>query len=152
MRTFQLNMFIDRPLQEVYNHLAEPINMIGLQPFLTSIDILKEQKREDGIILRPFHTVETIRQLGLPVWRNRIYVVIHLNRPHTQLEYHVFAKPGIQLIFRYTLQETDEGRTHLVQKVSFEKVNRLFENIVFNHAIKNQRAMLANLKVRLEKS
>jgi hypothetical protein len=44
MRTFELNIFIDRPQREVYEHIAEPINMIGLQPLLTTIDVLKEQK------------------------------------------------------------------------------------------------------------
>ena len=152
MRSFQLNIFIDRPLQEVYNHIAEPINMIGLQPLLTSIDILKEQKDADGIILRPYYTVETLRWLGLPVMRNRIYIVIHLTRPPSELEFHVFSKPDVQMIFRYSLRESEKEQTHLVQEVSSAKVNKLFENIVFDHAIKNQRAMLANLKVRLEKS
>lgn len=152
MRTFELNIFIDRPPYEVYDHIAEPINMIGLQPLLTTIDILKEQKDADGIILRPFYTVETLRWLGLPVMRNRIYIVIHLTRPPSELEFHVFGKPDVQMIFRYLLQESEKGQTHLVQKVSSAKVNKLLENIVFDHAIKNQRAMLANLKVRLEKS
>lgn len=152
MRTFQLNIFIDCPQFEVYNHIAEPINMIGLQPLLTTIDILKEQKDTDGVILRPFYTVETSRWLGLPVMRKRIYSVIHLTRPHSELEFHVFSKPGIQIVYRYFLQESEEGRTHLVQKVSFEKVGKLLENLVFERAIQNQRAFLANLKVRLEKS
>jgi hypothetical protein len=152
MRSFQLNIFIDRPLQEVYNHISEPINMIGLWPLLTTIDILKEQKGTDGIVLRPFYTLETSRWLGLPVMRNRIYVVIHLTRPHSELEFHVFSKPGVQLTFHYSLQATEEGQTHLIQKVSSARVNKLLENLVFDHAIQNQRAMLANLKVRLEKS
>lgn len=152
MRTFELNIFIDRPRIMVYNHIAEPINMIGLRPLLTTIDILKEQKDADGVILRPFYTVETFRWLGLPVMRKRIYSVIHLTNPHSELEIHVFSKPDIQIVFRYFLQETEEGQTHLVQRVSFEKVSKLLENLVFKQAIKNQRALLANLKVRLEKS
>ena len=51
MRTFELNIFIDRPRSEVYNHLSEPINMIGLTPHMTSIDVLKEQKDAAGIVL-----------------------------------------------------------------------------------------------------
>ena len=30
MRTFELNIFIDRPRSEVYNHLSEPINMLAM--------------------------------------------------------------------------------------------------------------------------
>ncbi len=152
MRSFELNIFIDRPRDEVYEHVAQPINMIGLQPLLTTIDILKQQQDADGVILRPFHTVETIRWLGLPVMRNRVYSVIHLTKPPSELEISVFSKPNTQVVYHYLFQESEEGRTHLVQKVRFEKVNKLLENFVFDQAIQTQRALLANLKVRLEKS
>ncbi len=150
MRTFELNIFIDRPQREVYDHISEPINIIGLQPLLTTIDILKEQKDAEGVVLRPFYTVETYRWLGLPVMRNRVYTVMHLTKPHSELEFHVFRKPGIQVVFHYIFQEVDNGRTHLIQKVRFERVSKLFENFIFNQAIQTQRAVLANLKVRLE--
>ena len=152
MRTFELNIFIDRPRIEVYNHLAEPINMIGLQPFLTSIDILKEQRDGNSIVLRPFYFVETHRWLGLPVRRNRVYTVIHLTKPHTELEFHVFRKADIQIVFQTLLKESEEGMTHLTQKFRFEKVSKLLEKRVFEQANRTQRALLTNLKVRLEQN
>jgi hypothetical protein len=151
MRTFELNIFIDRPQREVYEHLAEPINMIGLQPRLTTIDVLKEQKDANGIVLRPFYTAETFRWGGLPLFRNRIYSVIHLTNPYSDLEFRRFSWPNIKILYKYTFSEDDEKRTHLVQRVDFEQVNKLLENIVFDHALKSQRAFLTNLKVRLEK-
>lgn len=152
MRTFELNIFIDRPQHEVYDHMAEPINMIGLQPFLTTIDILKEQKNGNGVILRPFYMLVTYRWLGLPVLKNRVYSVMHLTKPPSEMEFHLFSKPDIQLVFHYLFQETEEGRTHLIQKVRFERVNKLLESVVFKQASQTQRALLANLKVRLETS
>lgn len=152
MRTFELNIFIDRPQREVYDHITEPINMIGLQPFLSTIDILKEQKDSNGVVLRPFYMLVTYRWLGLPVLKNRVYAVMHLTRPQSEMEFHIFSKPGIQLVFQYFFQETDEGRTHLIQKVRFERVNKLLEGLVFKQASQTQRALLANLKVRLETS
>lgn len=152
MRTFELNIFIDRPRNEVYDHISEPINMIGLQPLLTTIDILKEQKDSNQVVLRPFYMVETRRWLGLPVRRSRVYSVIHLTRPKEELELHVFRTFGTVITYRYFFNESDAGnRTHLIQRVSFEKVNKLLENYVFNQAIHAQRALLTNLKVRLEK-
>lgn len=150
MRTFELNIFIDRPRREVYDHIAQPINMIGLQPLLTTIDILKEQKTAEGVVLRPFYMLMTYRWFGFPLLRNRVYTVMHLTRPHSELEFHVFSRPNIQLCFQYLFQESEEGRTHLIQKVRFERVNKLLENFVFNQAIQTQRSLLANLKVRLE--
>ena len=152
MRTFELNIFIDRPPEEVYEHVAQPINMIGLQPLLTTIDVLKEQKDAEGAILRPFHTVQTFRLLGLPILRKKIYSTIHITQPPNELEIHVFSKPNIKMVYRYIFQESEEGRTHLIQKVQFEQVNKLLEQLVFEQAIKAQRALLTNLKVRLEKS
>ena len=56
MRKFEQHIFIDRRKDEIYDHIAEPINMIGLQPLLTTIDIMKEQIDENGITLRPFYS------------------------------------------------------------------------------------------------
>jgi hypothetical protein len=152
MQTFELNIFIDRPRVEVYNHLCEPINMIGLTPYMTSIDVLKEQKDAAGISLRPFYTMHTYKWLGLPVRKDRVYWVIHLTQPPSELEFHMFQRKNTQIVFQYIFQESEEWRTHLIQRVKFEKVNKLLENRVFHEAITAQRALLTNLKIRLEKS
>jgi hypothetical protein len=152
MRRYELNAFIIRPPQEVYEHLAEPINMIGLQPLLTTIDVLKEQTDASGIVLRPFHMLITYRWFGLPILRNPVYVVLHLTKPFNELELHVFSRPRIHVVFEYRFQETKEGHTHLIQTLRFERVNQLFKAIVLSQANKTQRALLANLKIRLEKS
>ena len=152
MRTFELNIFIDLMRNEVYDHIAEPINMIGLQPLLTTIDILKEQKDSRQVVLRPFYLVETHRWMGIPYRRSRVYSVIHLTRPKEELELHVFRRFGTTIVYRYFFNKSDEGnRTHLIQRVHFEKVNKVLENYVFTQAINAQRALLTNLKVRLEK-
>ena len=152
MQAFELNVFINCPRREVYDQISNPINMIGLQPFLTTIDILKEQKNEDGVILRPFYTVETYRWAGLPIYRNRLYSVIHLTKPHEELEIHVYSKPNIYVIFKYALLQGKEKRTQIKQTVNFVQVSKLLENFVVNLANRAQRAVLSNLKVRLEKN
>jgi hypothetical protein len=150
MQTFELNVFIDCPRSEVYDHLSNPINMIGLQPHLTTMDVLKEQKSESGITLRPFYTVQTFRWAGLPIYRNRLYSVIHLTKPGEELEFHVHAWPGIYLIFKYAFTQDNENRTRIKQTVSFVQVSKILENLVVNEANRAQRALLSNLKVRLE--
>lgn len=151
MRTFELNVFIDCPRNEVYDHISNPINMIGLQPLLTTIDVMKEQKDENGIVLRPFYTVETFRWFGLPIFRNRIYSVIHLTKPIEELEFHVHSRPNIYIIFNYALNQDKHKKTHIKQTVNFLQVNKILENVVVNRANQAQRALLSNLKVRLEK-
>ena len=151
MRTFELNIFIECKRDEVYDHLAQPINMIGLQPLLTEIDVLDEKEDKAGVILRPFETVETFRWLGIPIFRNRILSVIHLTKPKEQLEFHVYSKPNIEIVFKYALKESNQIRTQIIQTVHFIKVSKLLENFVVRQANLAQRALLSNLKVRLDK-
>jgi hypothetical protein len=151
MRTFEQHIFIDRRKDEIYDHISEPLNMIGLQPLLTTLDAMKEQTDENGITLRPFYTVEVFRWAGIPLMRNRIYSVIHLTKPRDELEFHVFSKPNIKIVFKYALVQYNDLRTHITQTILFEQVSKLLEGFVFDQAVKAQRALLTNLKVRLEK-
>ncbi len=149
MPAFELNIFIARPREEVYDQLAEPINMIGLQPYMTTIDILKEQKDANGVIVRPFNMVETYRWAGLPILRSRVYTSIHATKPHEQLLYRSYRRPGIKIVYEYEFRYEGE-QTHVIQRVEFEQVSKLIETLVFNSTNKAQRALLTNLKVRLE--
>ena len=42
-----------------------------------------------------------------------------------------------------------DGRTHVIQQVDFERVNKLLEDLVFDQAIKTQR-VFTDLKVHLK--
>ena len=151
MRTFEQHIFIDRRKDEIYDHISEPLNMIGLQPLLTTLDVMKEQTDANGITLRPFYTVEVFRWAGIPLMRNRIYSVIHLTKPRDELEFHVFSKPNIKIVFKYAFVQYNDLRTHITQTILFEQASKLLEDFVFEQAVKAQRALLTNLKVRLEK-
>lgn len=151
MLTFEQHIFIDRRKDEIYDHISEPLNMIGLQPLLTTLDVMKEQTDENGITLRPFYTVEVFRWAGIPLMRNRIYSVIHLTKPRDELEFHVFSKPNIKIVFKYAFVQYNDLMTHITQTILFDQVSKILEGFVFNQAVKAQRALLTNLKARLEK-
>ena len=151
MLTFEQHIFIDRRKDDIYDHISEPLNMIGLQPLLTTLDVMKEQTDENGITLRPFYTVEVFRWAGIPLMRNRIYSVIHLTQPRDELEFHVFSKPNIKIVFKYAFVQYNDLRTHITQTILFDQVSKILEGFVFNQAVKAQRALLTNLKARLEK-
>ncbi|HAV76531.1 MAG TPA: hypothetical protein DCX53_04165 [Anaerolineae bacterium] len=150
MQTFELDIFIDCPQYKIFDHISQPINMIGLQPLLTEIDIL-EEKMENNVIQRPFQTVETFRWLGLPIFKNRNLFIINLTKPKEELEFHVYSRSNIEIIFKYSLRESNDKRTQITQTVQFVKVNKLLEKFVVRQANQAQRALLSNLKVRLEK-
>lgn len=152
MRTFEQHVFIDCQKDKVYDHISEPINVIGLKPLLITIDVLNEQKDERGITLRPFYTVEAFRGLGIPLIRKRFYSVIHLTKPKDELEFHVYTKPNIKIVFKYVFHQSNDLRTHIAQTINLEQAGLLLENFVFDQAVKAQRILFTNLKVRMEKS
>jgi hypothetical protein len=151
MQTYELTIFIDHPKNRIYDHLSEPLNMIGLQPLLTEINVLKRRKDENGVSLRPFYMVETFKWMGIPVFRNKIYSVNHLTKPKEELEVRVYSRLKTEIIFRYTFKQFNDGRTQLTETIQFVKVNRLLKGILFNRAKHAQQVLLSNLKVRLEK-
>ena len=151
MQRFELTVFIDCKRDRVYDHLSEPINMIGLQPRLTEIDTLKGKRDVDGIVLRPFHMVETYRLLGFPILRHRLYSVIRLVKPKEELELQVHGKPGIEIVFHYRFQQSNDQRTQVTQTLQALEANKLLEIPVLNQAKYTQRVLLSNLKVRLER-
>lgn len=151
MRAFEFNVFIDCPRSDVYAHISNPLNMIGLQPLLTTIDVLDEKRDAHGILLRPFHTLETLRWAGLPIHQKRTYTVIHLTKPQEELEFHTQSWPDTYIVFKYALTQDNDKRTHLKQTVRFVQVSKLLENLVVSQANRAQRTLLSNLKVRLEK-
>jgi hypothetical protein len=151
MRTFELDIFIDCIRDKVYDHISEPINLIGLLPLLTDIDVLKEGMDTNGIILRPFYAGKIFWVMGLRVYRNKVYSIIHLTKPKEELEFHVHSKPGIEIIFKYRFRQFNDYRTQITQTVPFIKVNKLLESFVVRQAKHTQRTLLSNLKVRLEK-
>jgi len=126
--------------------------MIGLQSLLTEMNVLDERRDENGMLLRPFETVETFRWLGFPIYKNRILSIIHLTKPKEELEFHVYSNPNIEIVFNYLLKEFNDKRTQITQTVRFVKVNQLLENFAARQANQAQRALLSNLKVRLEKN
>ena len=151
MKTFELTIFIDSTRKVVYDHLSEPLNMVGLQPLLTEIDVLREEKDESGVTLRPFYMVETIKWMGLPIFRNKIYSVIRLIKPRDELEIHVYSRLKTEIVFKYAFKQFNDMRTQVTQTVQLIKVNKLLEVTMLDRAKHAQRALLSNLKVRLEK-
>ena len=150
MRHFEHNILINSPRQVVYKHLAQPKNLMGLQPLLTAVKILEESTDDDGIATCQFDSVETFRIGKLPIYNNRIHVIGKLTKPFEQMEYLVKSFPNIRIRFLYLFQD-ENAATRLTQKVHIVQVNPLLENFVFKEALRAQQIVLSRLKERLEK-
>lgn len=149
MRHFDLLILVNSPQQDVYNHLADPHNLLGLQPLLTSVEILEESRNEYNAIVRPFYSIETFRFLGIPIYNNHIKVTSTLTDPPRKMEYYVESQPGIQIHFTYQLKQ-ENGSTQINLHVDILQVSTWLEGFVCTEAMKTQREVLVNLKKRLE--
>ncbi|HXF85338.1 MAG TPA: SRPBCC family protein [Anaerolineales bacterium] len=150
MHSFELTTLINCPRDQVYDHLSNPLNLIGLQPLLTELIVHDAQSDEQGIVQRSFESVETFRLAGLPVFHNRIHSILRLTHPKEVLEFKVFSKPGIEILFTFTFQSLTPHKTQISETVQFVRLNKFLERFVISQARHAQEALLTNLKVRLE--
>lgn len=149
MRHFDLIILVNRPQADVYNYLSDPHNLPGLQPLLTSVKIQDRTQTEEGAVVIPFYLFAVIRFLGIPVFRRRVQVISTLTRPPEEMQRDVQVKPGILVHSLYELRRED-GATQIKLRVNIVKVSQWLENIVYEQALQMQRALLINLKNRLE--
>ena len=149
MRYFEHDILIHCPPQIVYQHLAQPKNLMGLQPLLTAVKILEETTDANGVATCQFDSVETFRIGKLPIYNNRIHVTGRQTKPFEEMEYFVRSFPNIRIRFLYTFRE-ENAATRLTQQVNILRVNPLLGNFVFKEARHVQQIVLARLKERLE--
>ena len=77
--------------------------------------------------------------------------MIRLTKPKDELEIQVYSNLKTEIVFKYAFKEFNDQRTQITQTVKFMHVNLFLEGIMFSRAKHAQRALLSNLKVRLEK-
>ena len=93
--------------------------------------------------------VETIKWMGLPIFRNKIYSVIRLTKPGDELEIRVYSRLKTEIVFKYVFKQFNDMRTQVTQTIQLVKVNKLLEAIMLDRAKHAQRALLSNLKACL---
>jgi hypothetical protein len=143
----EFTVHIRRPVSVVYCHLAQPTNLIGLQPLLSSISSVQEIQVDHRYGYQ-YETVETFRIGAIPVLNNRIHVQTVLTEPDRQIDSIVYSKPNIRLDVRY--QFTSLGaETDLVEQMLIS-VPAWVSHYVVRTAQQVQQQTLANLKHRLE--
>ena len=107
-RSFSLTIQIDRPVPVVYTHLANPRNLIGLQPLLTRMSAIQETIENQRRVYR-YETVETFRVAGVPLLHNRIRVRTALTKENAQIMSIVHSAPQLVLHVIYDFQPHDRG-------------------------------------------
>jgi len=68
-----------------------------------------------------------------------------------ELEIRVQSRLKTKIIFKYTSRGFNDGTTQITQAVQLVRVRKLLKGMLTHRAKHAQRALLSNLKVRLEK-
>ena len=147
IRTLQFTTHITRPVSAVYDHLADPQNLIGLQPLLIEMSPVQSTS-VNGVIIKTYETVEAFRLGGHNVYRNRIRVETTLTLPHEQIDSRVHSPGGVTLMVRYIFTPQDGG-TQLTEVMEIH-LPRPIAGFVVRQATQAQNTVMQRLKARLE--
>ncbi len=146
-QTLEFAITINRPVADVYDHLANPQSFLGLQPLLIEMSPVRESTEHERVV-REYETVEAFRLFGRIVYRNRIRVRTTLTDPPARLDTRVHSPGGVTLNVEYHFA-AQSGGTRLTEIMHLE-MSRLVAGFVVSQATQAQRAVLARLKARLE--
>ena len=138
-------MEVTAPLARVFAELCEPERFLGLQPLLVEV---REVPAAPGA--RAFDALERVRALGLPLW-SRLRVELRAEEKARRVAFATRAALGIRLTGAFELAALAAGRTAVRETVSV-RCPRLLRPFVVAQARGAQRALLENLKQRLEAS
>jgi hypothetical protein len=145
--SFELAVRIAQPAAEVYKHLADPTNILGLQPLLVEMTPVS-RCIVHGRPLLSYETVEAFRLGGLTIAHNRIAVRTLLTEEPCRIDNFVTGAAGLMMLATYQLAACD-GTTLLSERVAVH-IHPLLLPGVLATAERVQRTTLARLKARLE--
>jgi hypothetical protein len=145
--TLPFDVDINCPVADVFSHLSNPRNFLGLQPLLIDMSAIIETM-EDGALVRRYTTTEEFRFLGFLRYLNRIDVSLRLTNPPARMDAHVDSPGNVTLDVEYHFSARENG-THLREIVHIQSPHWA-TRFVISEATKAQRETLARLKARLE--
>lgn len=145
---FEKRIFIQTTPQAAYNELSNPVNYLGLQPLLTSVDNVQHHTDEDGQTVYTYSAVEAFRFLGLIPYNNRIHARMTLTRPNEEIQTEVDSPGGVRLYGRFVFEPQDGGV--LVRDIIRIQMVWFLRWYVVSQAEAAQETLLTNLKYRLE--
>lgn len=145
--SFELCEWIARPAAEIYAHLADPKNLLGLQPLLVEMTPVSRSTAH-GRPLLAYETVEAFRLGGLTIAHNRIAVRSLLTQEPCRIDNFVTGAAGLVMLATYHFADRD-GATLLTERVAVH-IHPLLLPGVLATAKRVQRTTLARLKARLE--
>jgi hypothetical protein len=146
--TFTLDVLIDAPAEQIIDHLMQPENYVGLQPFVQSSDTLERGLDAQGFPFVRYRSVEHVPLLGNLRLPTPIEAHTTLTRPAEQMITTVNSAASINITFIYDFRL--EGAQTLLTLTVNAVTPRVLLSLVLRRAKQAQTAVLNNLKARME--
>lgn len=148
--TFAYRCEIALPITEVYAHLTEPENYVGLSPLVTQVYDIKRHANSDQQAVVQYVTVEKFRFLGFIPYNNHIRVTSTQAQPNDVLINEVHSPLNVYVRFVNGFSSIEAGRgTAIVETVTI-RCPRWVRGFAVGQAKSTQAVRFARLKARLE--
>lgn len=147
--TFDCSALINSPIERVFETVAEPTNLVGLQPLLVRCEVVKKEVSADlGNRSYELRFIERFHLLGPIHYDNKLRVHLDVKSEPRQVEFHVKVFPRLQLHSSYSLA-AQPGGTLVRESVQIECL-AFMASFAFKTARAAHEKLLANLKRKLE--
>ncbi len=148
VETFAYRYLIAASAAQIYDHLAQPANYVGLSPLIIAVRNLRISADQQGRELQEYDSVERFSVLGLIHYDNLIHVTTTLTQPQAQLISEVESPAWVHVRFVFNLQP-DGGKTW-VQETVTARMLRPLQPFVVGEAKRVQQERARILTTRME--
>ena len=147
-QTFQYAYFVRAPTSKIYEHLADPLNYVGLSPLVGEVSDIERAINEQHQSIVTYKTVEMFRFLGFIHYPNPLNVVMTLAQLNQQIISDVQSTMNIKVRFVFYLKEQADGTT--VTETITTNAPALLSGFTLNQAKTVQQHRAKTLKQRME--
>ncbi|MFI5894154.1 SRPBCC family protein [Actinoplanes sp. NPDC051513] len=134
--------------EEIYAHLAEPQNYVGLSPLLVAVRDVRPGRDEQGREALSYVGVERFR-FGPVKWDNRLRVTLTPVAPGRQLRSAVVSPGAVRLVA--TVDLTPDGDSTLVTESVELRTPTVLRRFALGQATAVQQSRAAELTRRMER-
>lgn len=146
--SFEYRYFVNAPVRNIYEHLSEPGNYVGLSPLVVEVRDVEQGTDASGSLYFRYRSVERFNFLGFIRYDNLLRVTTTLTRPLQQMVSDVDSPFNVRVRFTFDFEPGDGG-TWVQETVSAEMPAPL-KGFVVSEAKRVQQERARILKQRME--
>ncbi len=146
--SFEYRYFVNAPVRDLYQHLSEPGNYVGLSPLVVEVRDIEQGTDASGSLFFRYRSVERFSFLGFIRYDNLLRVTTTLTRPLQQMVSDVDSPFSVRVRFTFDFEPGDGGTW--VQETVSVKMPAPLKRFVVSEAKRVQQERARILKQRME--